>query len=224
MDKKQAAALAAIDLLQGKQRIGLGAGSTIAALVEAVARTRYAQELEWYTASFGTQQLLLRHSIPVQSIAGTGQLDMYFDGCDQLDYRLNALKSGGGIHTREKLLASMASAFILLGDLQKRVETFDPRYPLVVELVPDAQAYLELQLASLPNFQRLALRHSTTTEGPAITSQGNYLLDTWFSRWPDLEQLNATVKSIAGVLEHSLFYQLAGCAVLGTEEGTQVFY
>jgi ribose 5-phosphate isomerase A len=36
------------------------------------------------------------------------ELDIYLEGCDQLDRDLNALKSGGGIYTREKLLASMA--------------------------------------------------------------------------------------------------------------------
>lgn len=222
MDTKQAAAIKALEWLEGKQRVGLGAGTTISYLVKAIATTPLARELEWYTSSFGTQQLLLQAGIPVQSIAGLSSLDLYFDGCDQLDLQLNALKSGGGIHTREKLLASMAREFVLLGDIQKRVETFDNRYPLVVEVVPDALGYVEMELATLPGYHRHALRQSATTEGPAITHQGNYLLDTWFSNWPALDQLNTSVKTIAGVLEHSLFYQLAKYAVLGSDRGVEV--
>lgn len=223
MDTKQAAALKALEFLEGKHKVGLGAGSTIAFLVEAAAKQSYARSIEWFSSSFGTQQLLIRHGLPVQSFAGIDCIDIYFDGCDQLDFQLNALKSGGGIHTREKLLASMATDFVLLGDLSKRVETFSPRYPLVVEVLPDALGYTEKELALLPGFHRLALRHSTTTEGPAISSHGNYLVDTWFNEWPVLEQLHQQVKQITGVVEHSLFYRVASRAVLGRDQGVEVF-
>lgn len=223
MDTKQAAALKALEFLEGRHRVGLGAGSTIAFLVEAVATLPNARSIEWFSSSFGTQQSLIRQGLAVQSFAGIDAIDIYFDGCDQLDYQLNALKSGGGIHTREKLLASMATEFILLGDISKRVATFSPRFPLVVEVLPDALGYTSKALALLPGFHKLALRHSTTTEGPAISSHGNYLVDTWFNEWPALEQLDQQVKAITGVVEHSLFYRLANRALLGNDQGVEVF-
>ncbi|HEV2831425.1 MAG TPA: ribose-5-phosphate isomerase A [Hanamia sp.] len=45
----------------------------------------------------------------------------YFDGCDQLDSELNALKSEGGNSYAGKLLTSMANEFILIGDESKLV-------------------------------------------------------------------------------------------------------
>ncbi|WP_164849927.1 hypothetical protein [Mucilaginibacter limnophilus] len=33
-----------------------------------------------------------------------------------MDYELNALKSGGEVHTAEEILASMAGRFMLMGD------------------------------------------------------------------------------------------------------------
>ena len=74
----------------------------------------------------------------VQPIAAFKSIDIYFDGCDQLDSELNALKIGGGIHTQEKLLASMANEFILIGDESKLVQNFDNRFPVVIELLPQA--------------------------------------------------------------------------------------
>ena len=72
---------------------------------------------------------------------------MYFDGCDQFDKDLNALKSGGGIHTMEKLFASMAKEFILVGDDSKYAEQLTTTFPLVLEVLPQAMSFI---LAKLP--------------------------------------------------------------------------
>jgi len=65
------------------------------------------------SSSFKTTTNLLAQGFKVQKPALLKYLDIYFDGCDQFDEELNALKSGGGIHTTEKILATMANEFIL---------------------------------------------------------------------------------------------------------------
>ena len=77
------------------------------------------------------------------------QIDIYFDGCDQFDNQLNALKSGGGIHTQEKLLASMAKQFVLVGDETKRVDSFDVKFPLVIEMLPQSLLYVPFKIEKL---------------------------------------------------------------------------
>jgi ribose 5-phosphate isomerase A len=113
MDFKKEAAVKAVGLVQPEQVIGLGAGSTIAFMVGLLAeQAQKGLQIQLLTSSFTTRQLLLQHGFAVVAVADVEKIDIYFDGCDQVDHNLQALKSGGGIHTREKLLASMATRFM----------------------------------------------------------------------------------------------------------------
>ena len=223
MDLKKAAAIKAISFIQNKSKIGLGAGSTMAHIAELLAlEAAKGLNINVFTSSFSTHQLLLQKGFVVENIANVTALDIYFDGCDQLDKNLNALKSGGGIHTREKLLASMAKQFLLVGDDAKYAEQFDGRFPLVVEVLPEASLFVQDIIQQLFGGIRIAMRMSNKKDGPVITEHGNYLLDCWFTSWPGLAVLNASLKAIAGVIETSLFYQLAHKAILAGNDGIKI--
>ena len=223
MDLKKAAAVKAITFIEDKNSVGLGAGSTMAHIVELLtAEVAKGLIINVFTSSFSTHQLLLQKGFFVQPISGIAALDIYMDGCDQLDQHLNALKSGGGIHTREKLLASMAKQFILVGDEGKYAEQFDSRFPLVIEVLPEAFLFVKASVQKLFPQVRIEMRMSNKKDGAVITENGNYLLDCWFSTWPQLDILHSTLKGITGVVETSLFYQLAHKAILAGSNGTRV--
>jgi ribose 5-phosphate isomerase A len=149
------------------------------------------------------------------------RVDWYFDGCDQFDRRLNALKSGGGVHAAEKILAAMADQFVLVGDHSKRVDRLDATYPLVVEVVPEALAYVSDRLKKFFNPARSELRLSDKKDGAVITERGNFLIDNWFTTFPEPAMLNERVIAITGILEHSLFYNMAHRAVIAGPDGIQ---
>ncbi|MBC7510281.1 MAG: ribose 5-phosphate isomerase A [Ferruginibacter sp.] len=223
MDLKKEAAQKAVTFIKDSTIVGLGAGSTITHIVYFLAdELKNDLKIKMVTASFNTQQLLLQKGFVVQPIAAITELDIYFDGCDQVDKNLNALKSGGGIHTREKLLASMAKQFILVGDEAKYVTQFDVSYPMVVELLPEARHYVTASIQQLFPDVKTALRMSDKKEGPAITDNGNYLMDLWFSVWPPLQPLNTLIKAITGVVETSLFYNLAHKAIIAGKDGVKI--
>src|SRR4051794_15765684 len=120
MDSKRKAAEEASKLIKHGNLIGLGAGSTIAYLIEFITeRISEGLQIHVVSSSFATKQLCISRNIPIADISTLSSIDVYFDGCDQFDEELNALKSGGAIHTREKLLASMAEEFIIVGDESK---------------------------------------------------------------------------------------------------------
>ena len=126
MDPKKLAALEAVKLIEPDTKVGLGAGSTIAHLTDFLAKKiEEGLRVEIFTSSDETAARLSAKGIPVSDIGRVTRLHVYLDGCDQFDRRLNALKSGGGIHTSEKLFASMADAFILIGDHSKCVENLE---------------------------------------------------------------------------------------------------
>jgi len=223
MDLKMEAAKKASTFIKNNSLVGLGAGSTIAFMVDLLTEEiKKGLEVKMVTSSFTTNQLLLQRGLAVQSIASVAEIDIYFDGCDQLDKDLNALKSGGGIHTREKLLASMAKQFILVGDDAKYSERFDNRFPVVVELLPEALRYVPSIIQKKFPGTKSVLRMSDKKEGAAISDNGNYLLDVWFETWPELLQINNFIKGITGVVETSLFYHLAHKAVLAGKDGIKI--
>lgn len=223
MNLKEEAAKNAICLIKENMIVGLGAGANIAHLVNLLApKIKAGLGIRLVTASFSTQQLLLQHALQPLSVTTLVQIDIYFDGCDQLDKNLNALKSGGGIHTMEKLLASMAKQFIILGDESKLVERFDNRYPIVLEVLPQAIGYIPHQLEKLFPGSKISYRISEKKDGYVLSENGNCLLDFWPSVWPALARLHNTLKGITGVVEISLFYQLASKAIIAGIEGVSI--
>jgi ribose 5-phosphate isomerase A len=223
-DLKQQAASEAALLVRPGETIGLGAGSTMAHLIAALKENPdLVRSLKTVTSSFATRQKLLQEGFTVVDSGWISGAHWYFDGCDQFDRRLNALKSGGGVHAAEKVLAAMADQFILVGDLSKRVEKFDGKYPLVLEVIPEALGYVSDRIKKFFNPSKSELRLSDKKDGAVITERGNMLLDVWFEVFPEPAMLNERVIAIPGILEHSLFYNMSHKAITAGPEGIQIF-
>lgn len=223
MDLKKQAAQKAATLVEDKTTVGVGAGSTIAYLVEFLEKAiKDGSDLTFVTSSFSTLQLLQTKMLNIKASSALKEIDIYFDGCDQLDKQLNALKSGGGIHTHEKLLASMAKQFVLIGDEAKLVDSFDLKYPVVLEILPQAAAFVPAKVNQLFEITRWLMRMNDKKDGPVITENGNYLIDVYLKKWPDLSSINPVLKSVSGIVETSLFYNMANKAIIAGEEGVVV--
>ena len=223
-DYKQQAAQEAAKLIQPGTTIGLGAGSTMTHLINAIkAVPNLGPSLTVASSSFATRQSLLKEGFNVKESGWLERLDYYFDGCDQFDWRLTALKSGGGVHAAEKVLAAMATQFVLVGDATKRVDKLTNTYPLVVEVIPEALAYVSARLKEYFSPSRSELRLSDKKDGAVITERGNYLIDNWFDAFPEPGILNDRVTNLPGVLEHSLFFNMAHRAITAGPDGIVVY-
>jgi ribose 5-phosphate isomerase A len=221
-DYKLDAAKAALELIKEGQTLGVGAGSTIAKLISLIAtECSFAPSLTLISSSFSTSNLILEKGLNLGSTHSIRKLDIYFDGCDQFDRELNALKSGGGIHTNEKILASMAMQFILIGDESKFADQLDATYPLVIEVLPNALPFVLNHLNTTFPDARLNLRMSSQKDGAVISDHGNLLVDIHFSHLLPLKELNTTISQIPGIVEHSLFYRIAAKAIIAGAKGLQ---
>ena len=223
-DLKMEAAKAALKLIKPGMTVGLGAGSTMAHMVNLLKEdAALFGSLKMVTSSFSTRRLLLAEGFVVLEAGWLEQVDVYFDGCDQLDWRLTALKSGGGVFVSEKVLAAMAGEFVLVGDISKKVDRLDGRFPLVVEVLPEALGYVSDRLTKFFNPVKSELRMGAPgKDGAAVTERGNYLIDSWFSAFPEPAMLNDRVTSIPGILEHSLFFNMAHRAVIAGPDGVEI--
>jgi len=215
-DYKKQAAETAFSLIKPGQIIGLGDGSTVLHLVDLIAAdTAVAATIVLTSSSVRTMQRMKELELTVAPLSNFKAVDSYFDGCDQFDSELNALKSGAGIHTMEKILAGMAGEFILMGDFGKFSERLTGTHPVVVEIIPAAISSVILKLENIFPGMEWSLR-------PSPSGQGNHLVDLRFAELPELSLLNTTIKMLPGVVDHSLFFRMAAKAVIALPEGTKI--
>lgn len=224
MDFKKDAAKEALKFIKPGGVVGFGAGSTMGHMINFIKEdVTLFGSLSTVTSSFSTRQLLLREGFRVLEAGWLSAVDVYFDGCDQFDWRLSALKSGGGVHVSEKVLAAMAGEFVLVGDVSKKVDRLDGKYPLVVEVLPEALGYVSDRLKKYFGPVRSELRMAGAgKDGAVVTERGNFLIDNWFDLFPEAQVLNDRVTSIPGILEHSLFFNMAHKAVVAGPQGVEI--
>jgi len=202
---KRRCAQEAVKWVPEKGMIGLGGGETIGYLAEYLKETGFSGQI--VTPSQQTGEICRQLGLCVIETEKVSQVDIAFDGCDQVERGLNAIKSGGGIHTREKIIGKMADEYVLLVDESKVVEQLDFSFPIVLEIVPEAKGYLEKKI------QRL---------GGRISMRSETLMEVWFEDQQDLESLDRKLKQMTGVVETSLFYQVAAKAIVAGKQGITV--
>jgi ribose 5-phosphate isomerase A len=134
--EKRAAAWAAARLIRPGMTVGLGSGSTVAALVEVLAQA--GPDACFVAASPATAATAEQHRLPLVALDSVAGLDLAIDGADQIDPSGWLIKGGGAAHTREKVVAAAARRFIVIASSNKLVERLRP--PLPLELLPFAPA------------------------------------------------------------------------------------
>jgi ribose 5-phosphate isomerase A len=220
---KMEAAKACMDFIRPNHIIGLGAGATMAYLAGFIAESpALAETITLVSSSFKTRAYLQQRELNVKMATQLSHIDVYFDGCDCFDAKLNALKSGGGIHTSEKILAAMADEFILVGDESKLIPQWDNTYPLVIEILPEALLFIEKTVKIKYPDVTFDLRLSKQKDGAVITENGNYLADLTFPAFSAPELLDRDIKQLPGIVGHSLFYGMATKAIIAGEHGVRV--
>ncbi len=211
---KKKCAKEAVKLIKAGMIVGFGGGSTVAYMIAEAADLQL--DIQAVTPSMDTKELCRKYKIPVISLSDVDKIDIAFDGCDELDYQLNALKSCGGIHTREKLVAAMAKKYILLADESKFFERLQFEYPVTVEVLPCARSYVKNSLEIIG--AKVIERHCANKAGLTITDDGNYLMEAQFKNSEDLKVLDQKLNAMAGIVGHGLFYSIASGAIIAGKE------
>jgi ribose 5-phosphate isomerase A len=211
--KQQAAsaALEFVDEVAGPDVIiGVGTGSTADLFIDGLARFR-GRLRGTVASSERSAARLAALGIPVLDLNEVDRMPIYVDGADEIDARLHMIKGGGGAHTREKIVASVADRFICIADESKLVERLGA-FPLPVEVIPMARAAIARELAALGG--RPVLREGF------ITDNGNVILDVAGLAIDDAPALELRINNLAGVVTCGLFTQPgADVALLATAQG-----
>ena len=214
--EKQNAARTAVDQIEDGMMVGLGTGSTAAFAISYLGeKVRSGLTISAIPTSEASKKQAQSEGIPLIDFETYPSIDICIDGADEIDSELNMIKGGGGALLREKIVASSAKRYLIIIDSSKQVETLGT-FPLPVEVIPFGWQAVSRKLKEMNASPEL--RKSDTQ--PFVTDEGNYILDCRFNIIPEVEQLEAELNRIPGVVENGLFVAMCDQMIMG--KGDQV--
>lgn len=233
---KRAAAYQAIDdyLTTSCKVIGIGSGSTVVHCVDRIAQKAKSGELDttnmtFVPTGFQSKQLIVDAGLDLKDVDQFSpyDIDIVFDGADEIDSDINCIKGGGACLLQEKLVGKCSKRWIVVADHSKHSETLGEnwRQGVPIEVVPQSVKKITHQLLEV-GAEKVTLRQGGKLKaGPIVTDNGNVILDTDFGRIPSshVTNLTTTVKSLCGVVEVGLF-DYAHAAYIGRADGSFSVY
>ena len=220
--QKQRAAERAVALVEDGMRLGLGSGTTAELFVQALAsRVHDGLRVSMVSSSQRTQRLALKLGLTVVEL--DGPTDLAIDGADAVEIdTLAAIKGRGGALTREKLVAVSARQFVLVADASKvvlKLSAVQDTIPVPVEVLPFGWQTTARRL------ERIGQPMLRTRDGrPFVTDNGNLIVDLQVRTLDDPATTACDIATTVGVVEHGLFLNMAGLALVGTDEGVDELF
>jgi ribose 5-phosphate isomerase A len=193
--KKSNAAKAALEFITPGILLGVGTGSTVNCLIDMLPEVR--DRIDAVVSSSKASTVLLEErGFEVKTLNEVGDIDLYIDGADESNKRLQLIKGGGGALTREKVLASAARRFVCIVDDSKLVGMLGT-FPLPIEVVPMAQEFVARRL--------LKMRGNPLWREGFVTDNGNHILDVEDLQVSNPIEMEARINRIPGVVTVGIF-------------------
>jgi ribose 5-phosphate isomerase A len=172
----------------------------MAVLVRELADLPYKTSVEFVTTSIQIKIEAEKVGLKIVDESSFADIDVVFDGADQIDSDFNMIKGGGGALLREKVLISAANKVVILADVTKFVKRLTQ--PIPIEIHKFARSLVMKRLKEVGGSPKLR----TMEKGyPSVTENGNIVLDTSFSSLGNPRSKEIELKSIPGVLEVGIF-------------------
>ncbi len=194
-EKKRAAARKALEFIVPGTKLGVGTGSTVNCLIEILDEARDLIDCV-VSSSKASTALLEKEGFEVSTLNEVGDLDVYIDGADESNKRLQLIKGGGGALTREKVLAAAARRFVCIVDDSKLVGMLGA-FPLPIEVLPMAQEMVARRM--------LKMRGQPIWREGFVTDNGNHILDVHDLQIVNPIDMEARINRIPGVVTVGIF-------------------
>ncbi|KAM0485976.1 hypothetical protein ACHAPX_000672 [Trichoderma viride] len=191
---KRAASFQAVDehLLPSHRFVGIGSGSTVVYVVEAIAAkgASFYGDMTFVPTGSQSKGLLkaagLRlcnlderpadeHGVPVA-------LDVVFDGADEVDEELNLIKGGGGCLFQEKLVAVAGRKFVAVADSRKQSPRLCTTWKTIpIEVLPLAAPSVLARLRAMGSPNPTVRSGLPSKAGECVTDNGMWIIDAPFA-------------------------------------------
>ncbi len=202
------AAKAALKYVEPGMVLGVGTGSTVNAFIDELEASGIRLEAA-VSSSEATTERLEAIGVEMRELNHCGDLELYIDGADEVDDHKRLIKGGGGALTREKIIAAASRQFVCIVD-ESKCRPLLGEFPLPVEVIPMARAYVSRQLTRLGG--RASLREDF------VTDNGNLILDVRNLDLINPVRMERDINQIAGVVTCGLFAARAADVVLVASE------
>jgi ribose 5-phosphate isomerase A len=186
--EKQAAADAAVDLVEDGMAVGLGTGTTVNLMLATLAARKLS--IRCIATSVRTEVAARELGLPVEPFDELDELDLVIDGADQIAADGWIVKGGGGAHTREKIAAAAADRLVIIASSDKLVE--EVHAPIPLEL---------LRFGCASTLRRLA---PVELRDVPPSPDGNLIAD-YHGEIGDPRALSARFDFEPGIVDHGIF-------------------
>jgi ribose 5-phosphate isomerase A len=211
-EKKRNAAESSLEFIEPGMTLGVGTGSTVNFLIELLPTVRDRID-KIVSSSKASSEMLVAQGFEVTTLNEAGDLDLYIDGADETNKRLQLIKGGGGALTREKVLAGAARRFVCIVDDAKLVARLGD-FPLPIEVLPMAQALVKRKL--------LTLRAKPEWREGFVTDNGNHIIDVHDLPINNPIEMETRLNQIPGVLTVGIFaHRSADVLLIGHDDGVR---
>lgn len=199
--------------------VGLGSGTTVKYLVDAIGERIRNEHLDIVCVSTSQKTALQakKLGIEVREIDDVEQIDLTIDGADEISKNFNGIKGGGAALLWEKIVAINSKKNMWIVDDSKLVNCLG-QFPLPVEVIPFGASHVYNQLKKMglnPKFRK------NEASALAKTDSNNYIIDLNIGKIISPENLAHELKQMVGVVEHGLFLNIVDQVLVGTNTGIE---
>ncbi|KAK2071059.1 hypothetical protein P8C59_005512 [Phyllachora maydis] len=187
--KKAAAFQAVKDHLDPSYKhVGIGSGSTVVYVVEAIAALGrdVTSTMVFYPTGEQSKELIRSSNLSLRYINDlpSGQhLDVAFDGADEVDDDLNLIKGGGACLFQEKIVATCARKFVCVADFRKMSPRLGTNWKkgIPIEVLPAAAPMVLAQLKQMGSLEARIRSGLPSKAGPCVTDNSMHIIDAPFA-------------------------------------------
>ncbi|MBI4381164.1 MAG: ribose-5-phosphate isomerase RpiA [candidate division NC10 bacterium] len=209
----------AIELVKDGDVVGMGTGRAATAFIHALgSAVKGGLRVRGVPTSQVTAGLATQLGIPLATLDEVGQIDVTFDGADEVDPRLDLIKGYGGAMVREKIVAASSRRFVILVGVEKLVPVLGSRRILPVEVVPFGLPLCRRRLTEVGCQAAVRLVNGRAY----VTDNGNQILDCAISPIQDPTAFEQAIVSIPGVVGTGLFIGMADTVLVQDREAVMV--
>jgi len=198
---KKRAGILAVEKLKGASLLGIGTGSTVFYFIEELKKRSISLKAAF--SSHHSYELLKHSSITTIAPDDFVCLDLTVDGADAIDQKGVLIKGGGGALFREKILACCSKRVVIIADETKLIK-HTQTVKLPIEILPFGYECTRAHLKAFKGSFR-----NSKDGNLYLTDNQNYIFDAVIE-FPihDPKKLHQTLKTVPGVVETGLFYDL----------------
>ena len=211
----------AVKYIQDGMIVGLGTGSTVRYMVDALGERGKNEGLKivGVTTSNRTTKQAESLGITIKDIDDVDHIDLCIDGADEVDDDFNGIKGGGGALLWEKIVNNASTKKIWIVDQSKLVPRIGD-FGVPVEVIPFGAQHV------FNTFEKKGYKPVWRMDGDHKyrTDENNFIIDIHLGQIDDPHALAEDLIHTVGVVEHGLFLNRVDDVIVGRDNGPEVLH